>query len=391
VGSIRADGKHVRPAAFSPLLFTLQSTLSPSPHRTHHFKFIMVAVTETLNSITNGMGISNGDNGRVDGSNGKVTETINGDGAENGHTLVEEELSPKASTRFRQLLARPGIVAAPGICDGISARCALEAGFEVLYQSGAATTASRLGQPDLAIATLNDFVQSAQMVTSLSPSTPVIADADTGFGGAAMVARTVYQYDRAGVAAMHIEDQVQTKRCGHLLGKQVVPVDEFLTRIRAAVAARDSIPGGSDLVIIARTDSAQVFGMEEAVSRLKAAAEAGADAAFIEGVRTKEDLEKTVKALAPTPVLVNVISGGFTPSFTIKEAEEMGAKIIIFSLVSAVAAVHGIRAAMHSLKKTGTDFTSAQGMDPRQFFEVMGLNSIIQFDAKVGSSAFAVV
>lgn len=182
--------------------------------------------------------------------------------------------------------------------------------------------------PDLAIATLNDFVQSAQMICGISPSTPVIADADTGFGGPAMVARTVTQYVRAGVAGMHIEDQVQTKRCGHLMGKQVVSREEFITRIRAAVIARDSIPGGSDFVIIGRTDSAQVLGMEEAVLRLKLAADAGADVCFIEGVKTKELLESTVAALSPKPVLVNVISGGLTPSFTCKEAEEMGAKII---------------------------------------------------------------
>ncbi|KIJ56256.1 hypothetical protein M422DRAFT_73142 [Sphaerobolus stellatus SS14] len=321
-----------------------------------------------------------------EGESTEVTEAID----EKKSYLLEGPLSHRPSTRFRQMLARPGIIAAPGICDGISARCALEAGFDCLYQSGAATTASRLGQPDLAIATLNDFVQAAQMVCSISPSTPVIADADTGFGGATMVARTVYQYHKAGVAALHIEDQVQTKRCGHLMGKQVVDVDEYLTRIRAACIARDTIPD-CDIVVIARTDSAQVLGMDEAVRRLKLAAEAGADAAFIEGVKTKELLEKTVKALHPTPVLVNVISGGLTPSFTVKEAEDMGAKIIIFSLVSAVAAVHGIRAAMASLKKTGTDFSSAQGMDPRQFFEVMGLNDIIELDAKAGSTAYAVV
>ncbi|ETW74844.1 oxaloacetate acetylhydrolase [Heterobasidion irregulare TC 32-1] len=304
---------------------------------------------------------------------------------------LEGELSWNPATRLRQMLARPGIVVAPGICDGISARCALEAGFTCLYQSGAATTASRLGGPDLAIATLNDFVQSAQMVCSLDPTCPVIADADTGFGGPAMVARTVTQYARAGVAGLHIEDQVQTKRCGHLLGKQVVSREEFVTRIRAAVIARDSIPGGSDFVIIGRTDSAQVLGMEEAIYRLKLAADAGADVCFIEGVRTKELLESTVAALAPKPVLVNVISGGLTPSFTTKEAEEMGAKIIIFSLVSCVAAVHGIRAAMHSLKKTGTDFDSARGMDPKAFFEVMGLNDVIRLDAQAGGTAFEVV
>ncbi|TFK44930.1 Pyruvate/Phosphoenolpyruvate kinase-like domain-containing protein [Crucibulum laeve] len=302
--------------------------------------------------------------------------------------FLDGPLSSNPATRLRQMLARPGIVIAPGICDGISARCAMEAGFDCLYQSGAATTASRLGQPDLAIATLNDFVGAAQMVCSLNPTMPVIADADTGFGGPTMVARTVTQYAKAGVAALHIEDQVQTKRCGHLMGKQVVSREEFLTRVRAAVLARDAIPGGSDFVIIARTDSAQVLGMEEAVARLKLASDAGADVCFIEGVKTKELLESTVKSLAPKPVLVNVISGGLTPSFTSQEAEAMGAKIIIFSLVSSVSMVHACRAAMQMLKKTGTDFSSAKGMDPKQFFEVMGLNDVIKFDAQAGGSAF---
>ncbi|KAJ6589911.1 oxaloacetate acetylhydrolase [Mycena vulgaris] len=301
---------------------------------------------------------------------------------------MDGPLSLNPATRLRQMLARPGIITAPGICDGISARCAIEAGFECLYQSGAATTASRLGQPDLAIATLNDFVGAAEMVCSLDPTVPVIADADTGFGGPAMIARTVTKYARAGVAGLHIEDQVQTKRCGHLLGKQVVSREEFVTRIRAAVLARDQIPGGSDFVIIGRTDSAQVLGMEEAVTRLKLASDAGADVCFIEGVKTKQLLEQTVAALAPKPVLVNVISGGLTPSFTSQDAEAMGAKIIIFSLVSCVPMVHALRAAMKALKETGTDFSSAQGMGPREFFEVMGLHEVVTLDSKAGGSAF---
>lgn len=300
-------------------------------------------------------------------------------------------LSHNPATRLRQMLARPGIVVAPGICDGISARCALEAGFNCLYQSGAATTASRLGQPDLAIATLNDFVDAGSMVASIDPTTPVIADADTGFGGAANVARTVKKYAQAGIAGLHIEDQVQTKRCGHLMGKQVVSRQEFLTRIRAAVQARDAIPGGSDFVIIGRTDAAQVLGMEEAIMRLRLAADAGADVCFIEGVKSQELLETTVAALAPTPVLVNVISGGLTPSFTYQEAEKWGAKIIIFSLVSCVAMVHAVRAAMHSLKKTGTDWSTAQGMDPKSFFEVMGLDEVVELDKHAGGTAFQVV
>ncbi|KAJ7657491.1 oxaloacetate acetylhydrolase [Mycena rosella] len=301
---------------------------------------------------------------------------------------MDGPLSLNPATRLRQMLARPGIITAPGICDGISARCAIEAGFECLYQSGAATTASRLGQPDLAIATLNDFVGAAEMVCSLDPTVPVIADADTGFGGPAMIARTVTKYARAGVAGLHIEDQVQTKRCGHLLGKQVVSREEFLTRIRAAVLARDQIPGGSDFVIIGRTDSAQVLGMEEAITRLKLASDAGADVCFIEGVKTQQLLELTVAALAPKPVLVNVISGGLTPSFTSQDAEAMGAKIIIFSLVSCVPMVHAVRAAMKSLRETGTDFSSAQGMGPREFFEVMGLHDVVTLDSKAGGSAF---
>ena len=147
-----------------------------------------------------------------------------------------------------------------------------------------------------------------------------------------MIARTVTQYARAGIAAMHIEDQPQTKRCGHLIGKSVVPPSEYYLRIRAAVAARDAIREkgleGGDLVIIARTDAAQVEGLERAVERLKGAVREGADAVFIEGVKTRAEVEMVVKAVEPVPVLVNVISGGLTPSFTIKEVEEMGAKII---------------------------------------------------------------
>jgi 2-methylisocitrate lyase-like PEP mutase family enzyme len=203
--------------------------------------------------------------------------------------------------------------------------------------------------PDLAIATLNDFVEAGTMVASLDPVTPVIADADTGFGGPAMVARTVYKYHKAGIAACHIEDQVQTKRCGHLLGKQVVSREEFVTRIRAAVIARDQIPGGSDFVIIGRTDSAQVLGMDEALYRLKLAAAAGADVCFIEGVRTEELLKHTVAELSPVPVLVNVISGGLTPSFTSPEAESMGAKIISTFLGSPVSSTeHGADTNTHS-------------------------------------------
>ncbi|KAJ7859108.1 oxaloacetate acetylhydrolase [Mycena leptocephala] len=288
-------------------------------------------------------------------------------------------LSTNPATRLRQLLARRGIVvSAPlvlfvTICDGISARCTIEAGFDCLYQSGAATTAARLGQPDLAIATLNSFA-------SLDPTMPVIADADTGFGGPTMIARTVTKYARA--------DQVQTKLCGHLLGKQVVFREEFVTRIRTAVLARDSIPRGS---VIGRIDSAQVLGMDAALIRLKLAADAGADVGFIEGAKSKQLLEVTVRTWAPTPVLVNVIFGGLTPSFTSKDAESAGAKIInkspltfLFSLASCVPMGHALRAAMKSLRETGTDFSAAQGV-------LRGLRDAVNLDSKAGGQILGMV
>ncbi|KAF8158602.1 Pyruvate/Phosphoenolpyruvate kinase-like domain-containing protein [Pholiota molesta] len=158
------------------------------------------------------------------------------------------------------------------------------------------------------------------------------------------------------------------------MGKQVV----------SPVIARDAIPN-SDFVIIGRTDSAQVLGMEEAITRLQLAAAAGADVCFIEGVKTEALLKSTVAALAPKPVLVNVISGGLTPSFTTSEAEAM-----VFSLVSCVAMVHGVREAMRSLKKTGTDFSSP-GEWTQNHFEVMGLDEVVSLDSKAGGSAFEVV
>ncbi|KAE9400633.1 oxaloacetate acetylhydrolase [Gymnopus androsaceus JB14] len=303
----------------------------------------------------------------------------------------EGPLSTNSATRLRQMLARPGAIIAPGIYDGVSARLALEAGFDCLYQSGAATTASKLGQPDLAMATLNDFVEAARMNCSIDPTVPLIADADTGFGGPNMIARTVKQYAVVGVAGLHIEDQVQTKRCGHLLGKQLVSAEDFVTRIRAAVLGRDSIPGGSDIVIIARTDAAQSLGTEEAINRLKLASAAGADLLFFEGIRSKEDLELAVQSLAPKPILLNVVAGGVTPNFTAKEAEALGAKLIIYPLITIVPAIHAMRESLQSLKRTGSDVDSAQGMGPRQFFQIMGLDDAIKFDTITGSTSLNMI
>lgn len=166
------------------------------------------------------------------------------------------------------------------------------------------------------------------MIANLEPNVPLIAGADTGYGGPNMVARTVQQYTRSGVAGLHIEDQIQTKRCGHWQGKEVVPLETFVQRIGAATKARDELD--SKIVIVARTDSLQTHDFDEAVKRLKAAAVAGADVAFLEGIHTKEQAKFACEQLAPTPVLLNMVEHGATPSWSVTEASELGFKIIIF-------------------------------------------------------------
>jgi len=206
-----------------------------------------------------------------------------------------------AVQKLRNMLADPEkFIACPGVYDGFTAQIALREGVDCLYMTGAGTTMSRLGQADMGVATLHDMVTNAGMIASLSPSTPLIADADTGYGGAIMVGRTVTSYIRAGVAGLHLEDQVVNKRCGHLKGKQLVDINEYASRIRAAVLAREQC--GGDIVIIARTDALQSFGYDEAITRLRAAIDVGADVAFLEGVTSREDAERACKELHLRPV-----------------------------------------------------------------------------------------
>ncbi|KAF1982691.1 Phosphoenolpyruvate/pyruvate domain-containing protein [Aulographum hederae CBS 113979] len=214
-----------------------------------------------------------------------------------------------AATKLRKMLEDPSkTIVCPGVYDGFSARIALEVGFDALYMTGAGTTASLLGHADLGIANLTDMSTHATMIANLSPSVPLIADMDTGYGGPINVARATTAYIRAGVAAFHLEDQVQSKRCGHLANKQLVELPEFLSRIKAADAARKR--AGSDVLIIARTDALQGFGYDESLRRLLAARDAGADVGFLEGVTSVALCRRIIADVAPWPMLLNM---GFTP------------------------------------------------------------------------------
>lgn len=226
------------------------------------------------------------------------------------------------------------------------------------------------------------------MIANLDTRTPLIADADTGYGGPNMVARTVAQYARSGTAGLHIEDQIQTKRCGHLGGKQVVPTEVFESRITAAVTARKQL--GSDIVIIARTDALQTHGFDEAVARLKAAVRAGADVGFLEGVTSEDEAREVCRLLAPTPMLLNMVENGATPSWTPEQAREFGFRIIIFPFAAIAPAYEAIRGTYRRIKERGStgidpDFT------PKKLFSIVGLEEAAAFDATVGGSLYSKV
>lgn len=226
----------------------------------------------------------------------------------------------------------------------------------------------------------------AEMIANLDPSVPLIADADTGYGGPIMVARTTQQYARSGVAALHIEDQVQTKRCGHLGGKILVDTDTFVARIRAAVQARQRV--GSDIVVIARTDALQRHGYDECLARLRAARDAGADVGFLEGVTSKDMARQAVRDLAPWPLLLNMVEHGATPSISAAEAREMGFKIIIFPFAALAPAYTAIRAGMEKLKREGLP-GAGEELTPQMLFRVCGLDESVRIDEEAGGSAFA--
>jgi len=202
-----------------------------------------------------------------------------------------------------------------------------------------------------------------------------------------MVGRTTEQYMQAGVAAFHLEDQVVNKRCGHLLNKEIVDEETYISRIKAAVNARAQAQG--DIVIIARTDALQSLGFDAAVSRLKKAISIGADVAFLEGFNSVEEGKRVCAELAPTPVLLNMVAGGVTPNLTVKEAKDIGFKIIIYPAFALGPVFNAVSAVAKELKESGDiKATEISGKGPKQIFEVCGLNEAIAFDVAAGGKLY---
>ncbi|MGA7974570.1 MAG: isocitrate lyase/PEP mutase family protein [Pseudolabrys sp.] len=226
------------------------------------------------------------------------------------------------ASELKALIKRGGMTIAPGAYDGITAKLIARAGFEAVYMTGAGTAAAH-GYPDYGLLTMTEMVTNAGKIAATA-NLPVIADADTGYGNELNVVRTVHAYMRQGIAAIHIEDQVFPKKCGHLDNKEVIAVEEYIAKIRAAADAR----GDSDFMIIARTDSRAVIGFEEAIARANAALAAGADIAFVEAPQTLEEMAAVPKRV-DGPCLLNVVRRGKTPAIELKDAEAMGYKLAI--------------------------------------------------------------
>ncbi len=271
----------------------------------------------------------------------------------------------KSTTRFRQLLAGQEIVVAPGAYDGMTARYVELAGFSAVYMTGAGTAAA-LGYPDLGLITMTEMVANASTLAR-SVRIPVIADADTGYGNELNVTRTVREYESRGVAGIHIEDQVSPKRCGHLDGKEIIAADEYIAKIRAAVAARSD----NDFVVIARTDARAVAGLDEAIARANAAIEAGADMAFVEAVQTMEELQ-AVPMRVKGPCLLNVVRGGKTPDVDFATAQAMGYKLAILPSLLIVATIESCVAALRGVKETNAPPSSANSISVTERFRRLG-------------------
>ena len=282
----------------------------------------------------------------------------------------------RATTRFRQMLSDPGIITAPGAYDCLTAAIIEKTGFPAVYMTGAGTSVARIGYPDLALATATEMMSNAAAIAA-TVGVPVIADADTGYGGTMNVRRTIREYERTGVAAVHIEDQQFPKRCGHLDDKRVVPIDEMVQKIRAAADARTD----DDFTLIVRTDALAVTGWDDTMRRCDAFTEAGADALFVEAIRSPEEAADVV-ARTSVPLLYNFVESGKSPLLNVSELESLGFKIVIFPGSAFMAVAHTVARVMADLKTFGTtEHLIGEMSSLTDAFELMGLSEMLERDA----------
>jgi 2-methylisocitrate lyase-like PEP mutase family enzyme len=284
--------------------------------------------------------------------------------------------------RLRELVQQKQGLVVPGAYDGVSAKLVERAGFPAVYMTGYGTSASRLGLPDLGFAGLGEMADHARNIAA-AVSIPLIADADTGYGNALTVRRTVAMYEAAGVAALHLEDQVAPKRCGHLTGHQVVPREEFAAKVRAAVEAR----ADPDLLIIARTDAISALGFDDALARGEAAARAGADVLFIEAPQTEEQIARVARTF-DTPLLFNYAPGGRSPLLPFPRLRELGYAIILLPVDTLLVAARAIESFLRDLRTTDDVHSLAERyMAFGDFNELIGVGAQLRLGERYATSS----
>ena len=279
---------------------------------------------------------------------------------------------PGGPARLRALLESGQTIVAPGAFDPLAARLVEEAGFPAVYMTGFGTSAALLGRPDVGLLTMTEMAGNAGRIAACV-DIPVIADADTGYGNPLNVIRTVGAYEAAGAAAIHIEDQVAPKKCGHMDGKLVIPAEEMAAKIRAATEAR----GDPDFVIIARTDARAVEGFEQALARARRYLRAGADVLFIEALTSEAEAAEAARAFPGVPLLFNWAEGGKTPPVSLARLQELGYRIVIFPISTLLAATAAMRRILREIARAGTP-AAALGDLPSfsEFADFIGLPEV---------------
>jgi 2-methylisocitrate lyase-like PEP mutase family enzyme len=280
------------------------------------------------------------------------------------------------------LLAAGEMVLAPGCYDALGARLVEEAGFPAVYMTGFGTAAARLGRPDVGLLTLTEMADNARRIVQ-AVEIPVIADADTGYGNPINVIRTVQEYEAAAIAALHIEDQVMPKKCGHMEDKQLIGAGEMVAKVQAAVAARHS----ASFLIIARTDARAPEGLDAAIERARAYRQAGADVLFIEAPQSVGEIETIASTFEDVPLLFNYAEGGKTPPVSHEQLRRLGFSIVIFPISTLLTATAAIRAALSQIKADGTPIELLGGMLPfNDFLDLIGMPEIRELEDRFATT-----
>ena len=286
----------------------------------------------------------------------------------------------KVTTRLRKLMSGPGCLVAPGVADGLAARLVKLAGFEAAYMTGFGTSITRLGMPDVGLLTATEMIDNASRIVDAC-ELPVVADADTGYGNPINTRRTIRDYEKAGVAGVHIEDQGWPKRCGHLAGKRVIPTAEMVAKIKAACDARRD----QDFVIITRTDAIAIEGIDAALERGERYREAGADVLFIEAPVGRAEVDRVSKHFKGVPLLYNMASSGKTPDLPADELGKLGFRIAIYPNWVILAASPAMQNMLAELKRTGSVAHMRDKVATfKQFTEIAGLPDIMELEERYG-------